>query len=320
MFGSNYMARDWTLIANALDHSMMRNYSAYFLGSLLSGLDFSPARHFVHLFMAGEYRGVYMLSDQLEPERIGLTLHPDPMQSEYLLEFDRRAPGGDRAFFIVQNMPFDLRAPSSTSSGSPFTEGHRLFAKSFIERVDAAFVGGDIDKISQIIDVPSFVDFYLVQEFFKNRDVNFSSVWFQIRQGPHYYWGHKLYAGPLWDFDQSSGSNLRPTDGTEASPHGAFAAIHNRHFRLLMNTDWFREKAGVRWEGIRDREVQTMIERIKNLAVTYQSCFEYNFVRWPDKNVWWTHPDLVSLSFMEQVEFLIDWFEQRKRWMDSFFE
>ena len=64
MFGSNYAARDWTLIANASDHTLMRHYSAYFLGSLLDGLDFSPTGQFLHLYMDGEYRGVYMLRDR----------------------------------------------------------------------------------------------------------------------------------------------------------------------------------------------------------------------------------------------------------------
>jgi len=31
MFGSDYVARDWTLIANTLDFSLHRNYGAYFL-------------------------------------------------------------------------------------------------------------------------------------------------------------------------------------------------------------------------------------------------------------------------------------------------
>ncbi|MCL2380122.1 MAG: CotH kinase family protein [Treponema sp.] len=318
MFGSTYTVRDWTLIANAVDHSLMRNHSAYFLGSLLSGMDFSPARHFVHLFMDGEYRGVYMLSDQMEAGRLGLVSNTTPALSEYFLEWCHRVPSenpglrGDVYFLLNNSIPFEIRFPG----GSIRRNGGNQFVNEFVHEVDRALMRGNREEMSALIDIPSFVDFYLVQELFKNRDVGFSSLFFQVRQ---INGNPKLFAGPLWDFDLSSGSS-RLQDSHGPSPQGVWATTQNRFFRLLMDTGWFREKVSIRWSEIRNREVQTMIGEIRCLADAYQACFEHNFMRWPDKRVRWTNPNLFQLSFMVQVEFLIGWFEQRKRWMDSFLQ
>jgi len=317
MFGSSYSAMDWTLIANAVDHSLMRSYAAYFLGHLLSGLDFSPARHFLHLYMNGEYRGVYMLSDQMEAGRMGLLANRGlpPYRNDYFLEMCHRVPeenaGYSYVYFIVQGQPFEIRYPGNAIR----REGGWDFAKNFMHMVDAALVSGDVGAISRLIDIPSFIDFYLVQELFKNRDVGFSSVFFQIRQVNG---NPKLFAGPLWDFDLSSGSHFNRDWNSDRSPQGAWAATQNRFFRYLMNTDWFREKAGARWSEIRNDEVQEMIARIRHLSATYRSCFERNFRRWPNKNVWVTAPELVRMPFAGQVDFLINWLERRKVWMDGF--
>ena len=317
MFGSAYTARDWTLIANAFDHSLMRNYSAYFLGSLLDGLNFSPAHHFVHLFMDGEYRGVYMLSDQMEAGRMGLVSNSNPALSEYLLEWCLRVPSenpgllGDVYFLLNDSIPFEIRFPG----GGVRRGGGNQFANNFIHSAYHALASGDYDEISALVNIPSFIDFYLVQELFKNQDIDISSLFFQIRQVS----GHpKLFAGPLWDFDLSSGSMVNWIDDI-ALPEGAWM-VRNKFFGHLMNVDWFREKVRVRWSEIRNREVLQMLAEIRRQATTYRSCFERNFKRWPDKNVWNPNPELVRLSFMEQVDFLKSWLEQRKIWMDTFLQ
>jgi len=313
IFGSSYSARDWTLIANALDHSMMRNYSAYFLGSLLGGLDFSPTGHFIHLYMDDEYRGVYMLSDQIHVHtgRVELTSNLNPALSEYFLEANARALEQGLPYFD-QGLRFAIEFPGNGILNQNL--GHSDFVKNFMGKVYEVMQGGNINEISQVVDIQSFIDYYLVQEFFKNQDVWGLSLFYQVRQTET---GIKLFAGPLWDFDLSSGSAAYTYDTT---PQGVYAANANLFFKLLMNTNWFREQACLRWNEIKNNQIQIMTERIKYLSDVYQLCFEYNFERWSDRNIWVTAPELISLSFMEQVDFLTNWFEKRKIWMDEFFQ
>jgi hypothetical protein len=321
MFGSDYVARDWTLLANAKDYTMLRNYSAYSLGRML--MDFGPAGHFVHLYLNGEYRGVYMLSDQTQvlEGRVDLTYNSIPNLSEFLIEWDNRARpdrNNDFDFFISGNIHFTIEYPS----GQNLTDGHINYAQEIIHDMDTLLFRGDYHEIRQVLDVESFIDYYIVQELFRNADVGASSLFFQIRQTDN---GPKVFAGPIWDFDFSSGAGLPPdTDPIEYQPYGAWAGTRNRWFWALLETDWFRPMVAERWLEIRDAEVRIMLDRIWELSGTYQEEFERNFERWPEKlgqNLWRTSPSVVAIpDYMGNVEFLVDWLERRIDWFNEFLE
>lgn len=57
--------KNWCLLANAQDHSMIRNVLMYDLAHE-TGLDFSPESRFVDVYANGEYQGTYQLSQKIE--------------------------------------------------------------------------------------------------------------------------------------------------------------------------------------------------------------------------------------------------------------
>ena len=319
MFGSDYAARDWVLIANANDYSLMRNFAAHFLSSLLCSQDFAPAHRFVHLYLDGEYRGVYMLSDQIQVHegRVELTAHEDPALSEYFLEWCRHPKAEGDVYFRVGegNSPFELPFPGNRY----LTGAHIQWANNFMNEVDAAIRAMDFAAMEALVDMPSFVDMYLVHEFFKNADVGFSSMFFQIRQGPG---GPRLYYGPFWDFDQTAGNTFTSGWYTDYSPQRMWAGFANHWLTSLVIMPETRALIAERWEQLRDNEIAGMIAHLEYTALRYQECFERNFVRWPNKlgNYLWRTPLTVQAipTFMGQVEYLTDWFRQRSVWMDGF--
>jgi len=391
MFGSSHSARNWTLIANAMDYTLMRTYLAYYMTDLLGTFDFTPMHRIVHLYMAGEYRGVYLLSDQVDGDRIQLRSHSglnaSPHLAEYLIEWCRHADtvptsfwgeplvtknevagwsipgpnpssavtGGhisvnvEQFFWTNQGIPFEIAIPETGGfmrgvnvpntgwrNGSTPQSGW-AFVRNFIDlvestiRMEGLIPGIDEAAVRRIIDVPTFVDFYLMHEFFKNHDVAVSSVRFQIRQVPNCDdWTYsadatrpKLFAGPMWDFDQSAGGSAgggRP--GWNPGPIGAWAADDNLWLRYLMGKDWFRAEVRTRWHEIRNNEVQDMLRELERIAVRYQDCFERNFERWDEKlgrATFRTPSSIVAIpTWRGQVEYLNNWFHQRIIWMDGF--
>jgi len=170
-----------------------------------------------------------------------------------------------------------------------------------------------------------------MHEFFKNHDVAVSSVRFQIRQVPNTEdWAHsadatrpKLFAGPMWDFDQGAGASSgggRP--GWNPGPTGAWAAVDNLWLRYLMGKDWFRAEVRTRWNQIRNNEVREMLGELERVAVRYQDCFERNFERWDEKlgrATFRTPSSIVAIpTWRGQVEYLNNWFHRRVIWMDGF--
>ncbi|MCL2190402.1 MAG: CotH kinase family protein [Treponema sp.] len=397
IFGSEYSAANWTLIANALDYTLMRTYLAYFLSESLDRsrhspvpMFFTPMRRMVHLYMAGEYRGLYLFSDQIDNTRIGLSnqrSNAAPHLAEYLIEWCRHndtvptgfwgealvtenqvgswripepTPGAatvgghvsnnfEQFFWTNQGIPFEIAFPETagfmrgtTANNTGWRDGTTpqsgwAFVRDFVNlveqtiRMEGLLTGFDEAAVRRIIDVPSFVDFYLMHEFFKNHDVAVSSVRFQIRQVPNTDdWTHstgatrpKLFAGPMWDFDQSAGASSgggRP--GWNPGPTGAWAAVDNLWLRYLMGKGWFRAEVRARWNQIRDNEVQEMLGELERVAVSYQDCFERNFERWDEKlgrATFRTPSSIVAIpTWRGQVEYLNNWFHQRVIWMDGF--
>ena len=58
-------AKNWTLLANHGDKTMIRNALTYQLGRFI-GMKFCPAAKFVDLYLNGKYRGTYQISDQVQ--------------------------------------------------------------------------------------------------------------------------------------------------------------------------------------------------------------------------------------------------------------
>ena len=66
LLGSGFAkAKSWTLLANHGDKTMIRNALTYDLGRFL-GMKFCPAAKFTDLYLNGEYRGTFQISDQVQ--------------------------------------------------------------------------------------------------------------------------------------------------------------------------------------------------------------------------------------------------------------
>ena len=318
MFGTEYIARDWVLLANSIDYSHMRTVGAFELGIRLGRFDFSPVSAiFVHVYLNGDYRGVYQLTDHMQryPGRVEVDFNADPTLSEYYIEWCRHGRRPDDIFFYADGIPFVVHYPDADD----MTPEHVEFISDFINKVNQAINNGIFDEVAELIDIPTFVDFYFVNEFTKNADVFFSSVHLTVRLEENSR--HRLYAGPLWDFDQSAGGTFDDFY-PDYSPQGPWAAYRSEWFSRLMQIPEFKSIVSERWFEIRDVEVAGTLAEIRYLTTTYRDDFELNFKRWTNKlgqYLWRTPPAMRVIDTYEgQVDYLLDWYEQRIIWMNEF--
>ena len=332
MFASEYAHRDWVLVANLFDPSLVRNYSAFYLARLLDNLDFTPSCHFVHLYVNGGYKGLYQLLDERDPSpgRGPLTFDPDPTKSEYLFELDGHLVGWredefelDVDFFVVgegeQQRAYDIRYPRQND-----WNGHLEYLRDFVQHAHAILQTRDYYAISQVIDIPSFVDFYLVQEFMKNIDVGEFSVFMTLRgQGDE----RRIHFGPVWDFDRSAGNTLYWTE--YGHPH---AAIRNYWFRNMLATPEIFDIVATRWNEINSRRgpISQTINHIADITSRYEESFLRNFEvhdhilgQEPGQGPDWFEILPIEVqeidSFPGQIEYLMQWYAGRVWWLDAFF-
>ncbi|MCL2755218.1 MAG: CotH kinase family protein [Oscillospiraceae bacterium] len=333
MLDSSYAHRDWVLVANHTDNSLLRNYTAYHLGGLLTGMDWSPFARSLHLYVDGEYMGVYLLADErnIAPGRGVLNSDPDPAVSEYFIEMDWRLFRNDNVqgvdYFRInthergisgvsanQGVPegyerdrlYEVRFPRPNSGD--FSVAHVEYARQFVEDVSRAIRNKDWQRITELVDMASMVDYYLVQELFKNVDTGWSSQFMQIRAAGE---NHRLYMGPIWDFDVAAGNISWMSN---KSPEGLYVRQQNYWFKFLLEITEFRALVHERWETFAHAAVLETIAHTHALSQEFAEDFQRNFERHKVLGVdhWPKPPEVIAIDTFEgQVEFMIDFLSRR---------
>jgi len=190
--------KSWVLIANYSDKTMLRNQVAYYMGEM-SNMDYSPKMHFVELMLNGRYHGTYQLGDNLKISKNRVNVGNDG----FLLEIDINvARDNDGVYFYADhlNCPVAIKEPDVEEGDDNY-----LFIKNFIHEVDSVLYSENFDDplngYHRLLDVESFVDWYLINEISKNTDACLGSSCFMNLER-----GKKLKMGPIWDFDVAFGN------------------------------------------------------------------------------------------------------------------
>lgn len=158
------------------------------------------------------------------------------------------------------------------------------------ETSDAQFK--DMEKF---IDVDSFVDFYITSEYFMTKDIGFSSTRFYIKDG-------KLYAGPLWDLDLSSGNIDDHKNAEDFRSKNSF-----KWFEVLMKNKNFYNKVVARYKELLPKikslyadngEVDTVVSEIaKSVKTNYENAYNYKRATTDDeRNVGWGYSWLYGIN------------------------
>lgn len=304
LFG-NGKAKDWTLISNHFDLSLIRNYLAYSVASKFSALESTTSTQFVDLYINEQYQGVYLVCEQVEvgENRVDITESVE-IDTGYLIEMDGRIDGDG---FFYDDKFYAIKSPDTDDYY--FTEEHTAFISDYISRCMNAIKGGNYAEIEALIDTESFAQAYIVFETFKCVDVGYSSFYM------HKDVDGKLVCGPVWDFDRSLG-NVRDRD--EATRYDVlWAAVANPWFKNLMQVEEFRALVCTRL----DEYLPTIRATLDECYAYVESCsnaFNRNFERWKILGTWvWPNPDeLLELeSWQQQVDFTKDYLEKSLAFM-----
>lgn len=302
IFGSEHPHRDWILLANAFDAPMLRTKVAFGLAREMGTMGFVPKTQFVQLYVNDQYVGLYQITDERDigPGRGEITLDSDPAVSEYWLEMDMRTLD----YFNVNGLWYDMRFPS----GSANTDGHIQYANEFITSVSDAILSRDWARINRVLDIPSILDYYLLQELVKDIDVGVSSMFMQIRGAGN---ARQLYMGPVWDFDHSQG-NDRKQCVVFRSPYGVWAGRQHYWFTNLRQIPEFQRLIIQRWDYLRMQAIPDVIQATVDKAVQYRDEFERNFTvqRISEGRI---------PTWYGQANALIEWLNTRVAWLDHHF-
>ena len=216
-------AKKWCLLANCFDASLMRNATALAIAKEM-GLPYTSENKFVELWIDGVFKGCYLLTEAVEAgkSRVDINVKGD----DFMLELEKsRVEAGTTYIKNANGIRFSFKEPEEPS------EEKLASVQATLDRITAIIDSGDYEAVKEVIDIDSFAKFYVLNEYMRNGDFNFSSVYFFYKDGV-------LYAGPAWDFDLSSG-NVK--DETHAKTEHAHASRCNWYPYLLKYSEFQKE-------------------------------------------------------------------------------
>ncbi|MCR5823442.1 MAG: CotH kinase family protein [Lachnospiraceae bacterium] len=306
-------AKKWVLLANMCDQTLLRNYVALNFGASLPGIDYMPACRSVVVYLNGEYRGVYLLTEQIEEKKHKVRLDMSDLETStdigYLFEMSYYA---DDVVFNAANRNFKLK--SDLSQNPSLASKQLTYIRDYVEECYTAVRSGKKDEIEKLIDIDSLVDTYLLEETIKNLDCGWDS--FNMYKDA----GGKLFFGPAWDFDLSLGNG---DEGTEY-PTDFYAALNlkgqsNLWFFNCMKQKWFREIVREHWNSQEAQRKNAVGMLLEEAEAGYDS-YCRNFQKWDvlgTKQSRETAEILNLKTYKEHVDYLVKWMETRFAWLDE---
>lgn len=329
LFGSSYKAKNWTLIANHLDKSLLRNYTAYELGERFDGIDFSSKHQLVDVYINKDYKGVYLVCDQIQTGSgrvdIDESIAVDG-NNGYFIERDARAPSEgilDQDYFIFHNEEYGFKTPDSESQEFINNKDVEIaYIRDYLESCYTAITEGDWSTVESLIDVDSFVDCYIIDELFANNDCGYSSCYYyKDKDG-------KLFKGPLWDFDIGAGNvNYNMGDEEQCLPNETlFASRYNFFYKILFERNEFtalvKNKLLAYQATIYDVLSLLNVNSNTSIYALYHEALKRNFVRWDIMGVpIWPEPDsVIAITTLKgQIKYLRSWLLARYAYLNDVF-
>lgn len=317
LLGMN-QSKQWVLLANYADKSLMRNEVGFELSRRL-GLAYTVAGRFVDVVLNGVYAGNYELVEQIEvsatkvnirEQPIGATELPD-ISGGYLTEIDGFYFSEAVYFLTTRGMPVTIHYPNDDE----ITDAQKNFINQYYNQFeDSLFSEHFADPINgyrKYFDMESFVNWYLVNEIIGNPDTFWSTYMYKN------YNDNKLYTGPVWDLDIAANNDIRLGDAVNKMMLDS-AYETKLWVNRLMQDKAVRNAIRERWNMVKTN-VNSIPSYVDQLAAQLAYSQKKNFQTWNILN------ELVYLniqaagSYDGEVAYLKDYLTRRIAWLDTQF-
>ena len=305
------MAKKWVLFANMYDKTLLRNRIGYQMSNIF-GLKFTPACHYVDVILNGDFKGNYLLCDQIEVDknRVDITkmdssdINEPEITGGYIIEGDAFAQREPSYFKTNQGILFCIKYPDSKDINVQQAE----YIKNKFNQVEAEIYQNNLNNI----DFESFARYFLVEEFAGNIDGIWSSFYLTKERGDD-----KIYFGPVWDLDLAFDNDifLYPTN---EKTNFAFKYTYSNGstqtlVMKLLSNELLLQKVKDVWNEVTNNgfNVKTMTKFIdQQVQLIYQSQ-KLNFIRWDILKVKQFLQPAARGSYEAEIGYLTEFIKKR---------
>lgn len=331
----------WILNGTQMDRSYLRNYIAMNTGGELD--PYTPDMRFCEVVMQTgdgyEYLGLYGMYEKVQQGEGRVELQKAEMEEggvggSYLLRRDRKEKDGKyMEVWSTRKKRFNNWINLEYPSSENITEAYWQKIQSDIQAIEEILYESDRNQFEQykaVLDVDSFVDYFIINEFFANYDGGWNSTFLYKDVGG------KLSIGPFWDFDNAM-DNYRE----EKLSIRELAFYEAPWFDRLVTDEDFVERVEARYRELRktilSREV--LEEKLDQACVFLEKPIKRDLSRWQElytlsmddsleketgllvernpgtwegevqriKDVLWEHGDYMDKNLETKLKLFVEW-------------
>ena len=306
--------KKWALLANAFDPTLLRNTIALDLAQYM-GLEFTSNSIMTELWLDGSLRGCYQLTEPVQEgkDRVNIDVESNEGKKDFLVEYEKTRYEEGETYIKINDLRFTVKEPEDPD------ENQTAYISETMTGIYDTIKAGNEEEIENIIDINSFVKYYILNEYLKTCDFDFSSTYFYFKNG-------KLYAGPPWDYDLSLGNENKDYASNHANANNPENLFVNTKlfYKYLCRYSWFNEKTRIEFANTH-KYLQSIYEEngeIDTLCSNYELLFSRNF----KEAGWKVSSYLINVmmrplpTYEENLDFLKDWCRTRHDWLYDYFD
>jgi len=244
---------DWILNPLAFDPSLIRDYLSYNLYRLMG--NYTTRTVYCEVIINGEYQGLYLLEEKIKVDsnRVNILkmdssdITAPNITGGYITKADKTTGGDPIAWQMpsyngVTDFIHEWPKPELVTA-----EQNGYIYQQFLSLASTTHANNTsiISGFPSLIDVPSFIDFMIINELASNADgYQLSTFFHKDRNG-------KLRAGPIWDFNLTYGNDLfsygfdrsktdvwQFADGGNDGPKFWTDLFNNTTFKCYLSRRW----------------------------------------------------------------------------------
>ena len=317
-------SKKYNLLASYPDPCKLRDYLALSISHTMNSNSerYSPLPILSQIYIDDEFQGLYFLLDDIDSGegKIELEDHtPEDVEIPFILEMDtvayREGELGVDYFALGRTDVFDYDGDGWTDllyviDSDYDTAEQFAYIENYVGSCRQALADGDIKRFSDLVDLASFIDYFLLGELFRNTDMAGRSVYMYRVSADS-----KLVFGPSWDFDYTCSRPYR------LGPNIDFT-LDNAKDRFT-NYDWWTlfldipEAIGLIQERytiyLRDIFLHEL-KSAKEFYYFYQDEIKADAALWYSDDV-----DDINALVDDNFSWTFDYFDMRLEMMDSLF-
>ncbi len=331
---------DWILNATYNDKTLMRDVLSYDLANRMGR--YATRSRYCEMVINGNYEGLYILMEKIKKDKNRVDISTlkltdntgDDVTGGYILKIDKLEGAKSRSWnttLTVGSEKYIIPIQVDYPKLADITDAQFNYIQKYVTDFETSLKSTDyLNPKAQwrdMIDIDSFVDYFLITEFTKNVDGYRLSTYFYKDKDSK---GGKLKMGPAWDYNLAFGNadylEGYKTTGWQYKINDLAIPAKDTYFlsptwweRLTVDST-FRYRASKRWEVLRKTALNP--DRINSwmdsTANVLQEPKNRNFSRWTGvlgKYVWPNY--YVGATYENETTWMKDWIRQRTVWLDA---